>query len=133
MPVKQSILTFSAAAAIVLLAASARAQTDVALSIYGAFSGATNGNGVQDSPSNSAGGLFGIPSYFPSTDWMGSHISYNRANQVYSTACGANVTCAPTTRAASLPMRMKSPATGFRPFTSQTSGSSECSESARSE
>ncbi|MFP5277057.1 MAG: hypothetical protein ACLGPM_08070 [Acidobacteriota bacterium] len=32
-----------------------RAQTDMAASIYGAFNGATNGNGIQQSPSNSAG------------------------------------------------------------------------------
>ena len=34
----------------------AQAQTDVALSLYGAFHGTTNGNGTIQSPANSAGG-----------------------------------------------------------------------------
>ena len=40
-----------------LSSAMARAQTDVALSLYGAFNGTTNGNGTVQSPSNSAGGI----------------------------------------------------------------------------
>jgi opacity protein-like surface antigen len=79
--------------------APAIAQTSVALSVYGAFSGATNGNGVAESPSNSAGGLFEFRHISnPIVGWEATY-SYNRANQVYSTACGANVTCAPTTPA----------------------------------
>ena len=80
-------------------AAPAIAQTSVALSVYGAFSGATNGNGVTESPSNSAGGLFEFRHISnPLVGWEATY-SYNRANQVYSTACGPNVTCAPTTPA----------------------------------
>jgi opacity protein-like surface antigen len=80
--------------------APAIAENDVALSIYGAFSGATNGNGVQESPSNAAGGLFELRHISnPLLGWEATY-SFNRANQVYSTACGANVTCAPTTPAA---------------------------------
>jgi opacity protein-like surface antigen len=83
-----------------LLAVPAFAQTSVGLSVYGAFSGATDGNGVQQSPSNSAGGLFEFRHISnPLVGWEATY-SYNRANQVYSTKCGANVTCAPTTPAA---------------------------------
>lgn len=62
----------------------ARAQTDLALSVYGAFSGTTNGNGVQESPSNAAGGLFEFRHISnPLIGWEATY-SYNRANQVYS-------------------------------------------------
>ena len=61
----------------------ARAQTDLALSVYGAFSGTTNGNGVQDSPSNSAGGLFEFRHISnPLVGWEATY-SYNRGNQLY--------------------------------------------------
>jgi opacity protein-like surface antigen len=81
-------------------ASMARAETDVAASVYGTFSGATNGNGVAESPSNSAGGLVELRHISnPLIGWEATY-SYNRANQVYTTACGANVTCVPTTSAA---------------------------------
>ena len=38
----------------------ALSKTDLSLGIYGAFSGATNGNGVMESPSNAAGGIFEV-------------------------------------------------------------------------
>jgi hypothetical protein len=76
------------------------AETDVAASVYGAFSGATKGNGVAESPSNSAGGLIELRHISnPLVGWEATY-SYNRANQVYTTSCGANVTCVPTTAAA---------------------------------
>jgi opacity protein-like surface antigen len=85
---------------IVLCSHAAHAQTDVALSIYGTFSGATNGNGVAESPSNSAGGIFELRHISnPLLGWEATY-SYNRANQVFSPECGADVTCAPTSRAA---------------------------------
>jgi len=64
-------------------AAAAQAQTDVALSIYGAFNGSTNGNGVQQSPSNSAGGMLELRHI--SNPLMGYDVtySYNRDNQTY--------------------------------------------------
>lgn len=64
-------------------AASARAQTDVALSLYGAFSGATKGNGVTQSPSNAAGGMLELRHI--SNPLVGYDVtySYNRANQSY--------------------------------------------------
>jgi len=61
-----------------------RGQTSVAASVYGAFSGATNGNGVQESPSNSAGGLFEFRHISnPILGWEATY-AYNRANQSYS-------------------------------------------------
>jgi opacity protein-like surface antigen len=64
-------------------AASAHAQTDVALSLYGAFSGATSGNGTQQSPSNAAGGIVELRHI--SNPLVGYDVtySYNRANQSY--------------------------------------------------
>jgi opacity protein-like surface antigen len=66
-----------------LSAAPAHAQTDLALSVYGAFSGTTSGNGIQESPSNSAGGLFELRHMSnPIVGWEATY-SYNRANQVF--------------------------------------------------
>jgi opacity protein-like surface antigen len=74
---------FLAAFSLALTTASAQAQTDVALSIYGAFNGSTNGNGVQQSPSNQAGGMLELRHI--SNPLMGYDVSYsfNRANQTY--------------------------------------------------
>jgi opacity protein-like surface antigen len=65
-------------------AARAHAQTDVALSLYGAFSGATRGNDTQQSPSNAAGGMVELRHI--SNPLVGYDVtySYNRANQSYS-------------------------------------------------
>ncbi len=61
----------------------ARAQTDVALSVYGAFNGTTNGNGTVQSPANSAGGMVELRHISnPLVGYEGTY-SYNRANQVY--------------------------------------------------
>jgi opacity protein-like surface antigen len=67
-----------------LVCAAAHAQTDVALSLYGAFSGSTDGNGTVQSPSNSAGGLLELRHI--SNPLVGYDVtySYNRANQTYS-------------------------------------------------
>jgi opacity protein-like surface antigen len=64
-------------------------QTDVAVSVYGAFSGSTNGNGVQQSPSNGAGFLAEL--HHQSNPLVGYELTYawNRASQTYS----ANVAC----------------------------------------
>ncbi len=58
-------------------------RTDVALSVYGAFNGATTGNGVVQSPSNSAGGL--IELRYIRNPLIGYEATYafNRANQRY--------------------------------------------------
>lgn len=59
------------------------AQTDVALSAYGAFSGATNGNGVEQSPANQAGGMVAVRHIAnPILGFEGTY-SFNRSNQSY--------------------------------------------------
>jgi opacity protein-like surface antigen len=62
----------------------AQAQTDVAASLYGAFSEKTTGNEIMQSPSNSAGGLIEVRHI--DHPWFGYEATYafNRANQVYS-------------------------------------------------
>lgn len=60
------------------------AQTDVALSVYGAFSGATNGSGVEQSPSNAAGGMIELRHIHSPLVGYEATYSYNRANQAYS-------------------------------------------------
>jgi hypothetical protein len=83
-----------------LCGATVHAQTSIGLSLYGAFSGTTTGNGVQQSPSNSAGGMFELRHISnPLVGWDATY-SYNRANQSYHTACSPGVTCVPTTPAA---------------------------------
>lgn len=72
----------------------AQAQTDVGLSFYGAFSGRTTANGVTESPSNSAGGLFELRHLSnPIVGFEGTY-SFNRANQTFS--CG--LPCGPITK-----------------------------------
>ena len=90
------IKTLSAGAVVLLLAAldcAARAQTDAALSLYGAFTGATTGNGTQQSPSNSAGGLIEVRHIRNPLVGYEATYSYNRANQVYSYNGVAPGTC----------------------------------------
>ena len=70
----------------------APAQTDVALSLYGAFNGTTNGNGTIQSPSNSAGGLIELRHISNPLIGYEATYSFNRDNQVYRSAC-AGVTC----------------------------------------
>jgi opacity protein-like surface antigen len=77
-------------------------RTDVSLSLYGAFSGTTTGDGVMQSPSNAAGGIFEVRHIEnPLIGFEGTY-SFNRANQVYSAfpppvTCG--VPCGPITPA----------------------------------
>lgn len=66
------------------LATSASAQTSVGLSLYGAFNESTNGNNINQSPSNSAGGLTELRHIAnPIVGFEGTY-SYNRDNQHYS-------------------------------------------------
>lgn len=67
-----------------LAGATAYAQTDVGLSVYGAFTGTTTSNGTAQSPSNAAGGLLEVRHI--SKPWFGYEgtYAYNRANQNYS-------------------------------------------------
>lgn len=73
-------------------------QTDVALSLYGAFQGTTNGNGTIQSPSNSAGGIFELRHISNPLVGYEATYSYNRDNQTYSPAvalgtCAQGITC----------------------------------------
>jgi opacity protein-like surface antigen len=70
----------------------AQAQTDVALSLYGAFHGSTNGNGTIQSPANSAGGMIELRHIRNPLIGYEATYSYNRANQVYSSSI-ASGTC----------------------------------------
>lgn len=74
-------------------ALSAGAQTDVALSLYGAFSGTTNGNGTQQSPANSAGGLIELRHIRNPLIGYEATYSYNRDNQTYSACSTVNPLC----------------------------------------
>ncbi len=62
----------------------ANAQTDVAASLYGAFSGTTTGDNTRQSPSNATGGLLEVRHI--AHPWFGYEGTYafNRANQAYS-------------------------------------------------
>ncbi len=61
----------------------ARAQTSVAVSIYGNFGGTSNGNNTQQSPSNAAGVLFELRHISnPLVGYEGTY-SYNRADEKY--------------------------------------------------
>jgi opacity protein-like surface antigen len=66
-----------------LASLAAHAQTDVAASLYGAFTGTTTANGVTQSPSNAAGGLLEVRHI--AKPWLGYEgtYSFNRANQTY--------------------------------------------------
>jgi opacity protein-like surface antigen len=74
------------------LCATARAQTDLALNLYGAFSGTTNTNTTgnatfTESPSNAAGGMFELRHIRNPLIGYEATYSFNRANQVYSANC----------------------------------------------
>lgn len=84
-----------------LASPAACAQTDVAISLYGAFSGTTNGNNTTQSPANAAGGLIEVRRIRnPIIGYEGAY-SFNRANQTYSTtviACPVGLLpCSPPT------------------------------------
>lgn len=83
------------------LAATVHAQTDVALSVYGAFSGTTSGNGIQQSPSNSAGGMVELRHIRNPIMGYEATYSFNRGDQSYTPlicpATGVAPGCAPTT------------------------------------
>lgn len=58
-------------------------HTDVALSVYGSFPGATNGNGVAESPANAAGGIVEVRHIRNPLIGYEATYSWNRANQTY--------------------------------------------------
>jgi len=69
------------------------AQTDVALSLYGAFGGTTNGNGTVQSPSNAAGGMIELRHISNPLVGYEATYSFNGDNQRY-TSTVATGTCA---------------------------------------
>ncbi len=85
-------LSFLAVLLLAGVAIPATAQTSIALSGYGAFSGTTTANGTQQSPANQAGGIIELRHISnPIFGFEGTY-SFNRANETYrdqSTACPA--------------------------------------------
>jgi opacity protein-like surface antigen len=67
----------------IVFSTTAHAQTSVGVSLYGAFSGTTTGNDVQQSPSNAAGGLIELRHISNPIFGYEATYSYNRANQAY--------------------------------------------------
>jgi opacity protein-like surface antigen len=76
-------------------------RTDLSLSVYGAFSGTTTGDGIVQSPSNAAGGIVEVRHIEnPLVGFEGTY-SFNRANQKYTpTAEACGLLCGPITPAA---------------------------------
>src|SRR5271156_904912 len=72
------------AALVVMTGAACRAQTSVALGVYGAFNGTTLGDGTQQSPANQAGGLFEFRQIKNPLVGYEATYAYNRANQGFS-------------------------------------------------
>lgn len=84
------VLTFMLGAMVVCGDSTARAQTDVAASFYGAFNQSTSGNNVKQSPSNAAGVLLELRHISNPLVGYEFTYSYNRANQKYSNGCFPN-------------------------------------------
>ncbi|WP_162601666.1 outer membrane beta-barrel protein [Occallatibacter savannae] len=85
-----------------MMSLSGSAQTDLGLSLYGAFSGRTTGNGTVESPANSAGGIIELRHISNPLVGYEATYSYNRANQTYSrpagtATCAIGVPCTPET------------------------------------
>jgi opacity protein-like surface antigen len=70
-------------AVVLLFGAVAHAQTDVAASFYGAFTGTTEANGTVQSPSNQAGFLLEMRHISAPLIGYELNYSFNRANQSY--------------------------------------------------
>jgi opacity protein-like surface antigen len=94
-------IAFFGLLSIALVSASAQAQTDVALSVYGAFNGSTNGNGTVQSPSNSAGGMIELRHISHPLIGYDVTYSFNRDNQVYTGGSFCGLICTPTPAAVS--------------------------------
>jgi opacity protein-like surface antigen len=80
------IFAISSLLAIILTFASipASAQTSIALSGYGAFTGTTTATGTRESPANQAGGLFELRHIANPILGFEATYSFNRANETYS-------------------------------------------------
>ena len=74
-------------------AVKAISQTDVGFSVYGAYSGRTTGNGIEQSPSNAAGGIIEVRHIRnPLIGYEGTY-SFNGDNQVYSPQITCGIPC----------------------------------------
>ena len=80
--------SFLTALALALVSFTASAQTSIALSGYGAFSGTTSANGTKQSPANQAGGLFELRHISNPILGFEATYSFNRANQTYTSNPG---------------------------------------------
>jgi len=83
MQIRSTYLALFLAGFFVLGSAPSFAQTDVAASLYGAFSGTTSSNGIRQSPANAAGGLIELRHISKPYIGYEATYSYNRANQSY--------------------------------------------------
>lgn len=80
---RQSIYAICILLGLVAFTVTAPAQTSVALNVYGAFSSTTSNGSVQQSPANSAGGLFELRHISnPILGFEGTY-AFNRSNQTY--------------------------------------------------
>ena len=77
-------------------AASAFAQTSIAVSGYGAFSGATSADGTVQSPANAAGGMIELRQIRNPLVGFEATYSFNRSNQEYKTTSSVPVGSCPT-------------------------------------
>lgn len=68
------------------LCAPARAQTDVAVSVYGSFSGTATGQVVKDIPANAAGGMIELRHIISPLVGFEATYALNRANRKYEAA-----------------------------------------------
>lgn len=84
--------------ALIAAAPALRAQTDVALSLYGAFHGTTTGNGTIESPANSAGGIIELRHISNPLVGYEATYSYNRGNETYKPVCSGSTCTALTTQ-----------------------------------
>lgn len=81
-------LCFLVTIAFAVASLAASAQTSIAPSGYGAFSGTTTANGTEQSPANQAGGIFELRhTSNPIFGFEGTY-SFNRANQTYKSSPG---------------------------------------------
>jgi hypothetical protein len=69
---------------IAMTGVASRAQTSLALGVYGAFNGTTSGDGTQQSPANQAGGLFEFRQIKNPLVGYEATYSYNRGDQGFS-------------------------------------------------
>src|SRR5437764_752288 len=89
-----AVFTF---AFLIMCSAPAWTQTDVALSLDGAFSQKQTSAGVAQSPANSAGGMFELSHISNPIVGFEATYSFNRANQTYSSTLGINCPINPPT------------------------------------